>query len=212
MKQLFFFFIALAISTGIYAQASITMVEYQKVNRQGVVADMPFTEKAVSKALQDKLEKMGYSGKESKGFTVYKGVRLKELGDESYDLYFMVDRKSRKDKDNSTVTLLISSGYDKFITESENSTLFSNAKAYLVNLRDVVADYDLEEQITEQEKMVKTSEKKATDLTDDAAALQKKKKKLEEDIDDNTKSQAKQKDEIEKQKQILETLKGKRRA
>ena len=74
---------------------------------------------------------MGYSGKDSKGFTVYKGVRLKALGDASYALYFMVDRKSRKDKENSTITMLISSGYDKFLTQGEEASLFNNAKQYL---------------------------------------------------------------------------------
>lgn len=211
MNKLFFLLIVLISSTICYAQPSITTVEYQKVNRQAVVTDMPFTEKAVTSALEDKLGKMGYSGKESKGFTVYKGVKLKELGDESYDLYFKIDKKSRKDKDNSTVTILVSSGYDKFLTESENAPLFSNVKSYLTSLRDVVADYDLEQQIASQEKEIRSSENKATDLSEDAAALQKRKKKLEQDIEDNIKAQDKQKEEIEKQKQILETLKGKRR-
>ena len=212
MKQLLAVFIATFIYAAAFAQPQITMVEYQKVSRQAVVADMPFAEKSVTKALEDKLEKMGYSGKDSKGFTVYKGVRLKELGDASYDLYFMIDRKSRKDKENSTITMLISSGYDKFLTQAEESTVFNNAKDYLEGLKDVVAAYDLEQEIKEQESQVKSSENKATDLVDEAASLEKKKKKLEDQIQDNIKAQDNQKTEIEKQKQILGTLKGKRKA
>lgn len=212
MKQLLTVFIATFIYAAAFAQPQITMVEYQKVNRQAVVADMPFSEKSVTKALDDKLGRMGYNGKDSKGFTVYKGVHLKELGEGTYDLYFMIDKKSRKDKDNSTITLLISSGYDKFLTQTEEATLFNNAKDYLESLKDVVAAYDLEQEIKEQESNVKASENKAADLLDEANSLEKKKKKIEEQIQDNIKAQDNQKTEIEKQKQILETLKGKRKA
>ncbi len=211
MKQLLAVLMASFIYVAAVAQPQITMVEYQKVNRQAVVADMPFAEKSVTKALQDKLEKMGYSGKDSKGFTVYKGVHLKELGEGTYDLYFMIDRKSRKDKENSTITMLISGGYDKFISQSDDAALFTNAKQYLESLKDVVAAYDLEQEIAEQESNVKSSENKANDLLDEASSLEKKKKKIEEQIQDNIKAQDNQKTEIEKQKQILETLKGKRK-
>jgi hypothetical protein len=211
MKKLF----ALAATAFLYtvsiAQPYTTMVDYQKVSRQAVIADMPFPEKTVTKALDDNLGKMGYNGKDSKGFTVYKGVHLAALGEATYDLYFMIDKKSKKEKENSTITMMISSGYDKFITEADDKTLFTNMKAYLTDMRDMVAAYDLELQITDQEATVKSSEKKANDLEEDATDLQKKKKKIEGQIEDNTKAQAAQKTEIEKQHQILETLKGKRK-
>jgi hypothetical protein len=38
------------------------------------------------------------------------------LGSEAYDLYFSVDRKSKKGKDISNVTLMISKGFDSFVT------------------------------------------------------------------------------------------------
>lgn len=211
MKKLFAFIAAAFICTVSIAQPYTSMVDYQKVSRQAVIADMPFSEKTVTKALDDNLGKQGYNGKDSKGFTVYRGVHLKELGDATYDLYFMIDKKSKKEKENSTITMLISSGYDKFITEADDKTLFSNIKTYLTDMRDMVAAYDLEIQITDQQTAVKASEKKATDLEEDATDLQKKKKKLEGQIEDNIKAQADQKKEIEKQNQILETLKGKRK-
>lgn len=193
------------------AQSYLSSVEYQKVQHQAVVCEVPFPEKTVSNAIEDKLEKMGYKGKESKGFVVFKGVKMNELGNDALDMYFMVDRKSRKEKETSVITLLLSKGFEEFITEKDNPGLMQKAKAYLDSIRNTIYDYDLEVQITDQENVVKDNEKKSTKLVEDAEDLQKKKKKLEKDIEDNLKDQENQKNEAAKQQQILETLRAKRR-
>lgn len=192
------------------AQSYTSTVEYQKVQRQAIVCDVPFPEKLVSNAIEDTMEKLGYKGKDSKGFEVFKGVKLSAFGNESLDLYFMVDRKSRKEKETSTVTLLISKGFDDFVTKETNAGLIDKAKTYLDSMRNMLAHYDLEQQIAEQEAVVQDNEKKANKLSDEAEDLQKKKKKIEKDIEDNIKDQSNQKAEIEKQRQILETLRSKR--
>jgi len=193
------------------AQSRTTTVEYQKINRQGVVAEIPFPEKTIRDAIDNKMEQMGYKGKDSKGFTVYKGVRMPELGNDSYDLYFTADRKSRKEKENSTLTLMISKGFDAFVSDSSDARVMSNAKNYLDTIKNMIAAYDLEQQIVVQEDAVKKADKKYNNLIDDGASLEKKKKNIEKDIEDNKKNQASQQAEIEKQKQILETLRGKRK-
>ena len=193
------------------AQSRTTTVEYQKINRQGVVAEIPFPEKTIRDAIDNKMEQMGYKGKDSKGFTVYKGVRMPELGNDSYDLYFTADRKSRKEKENSTLTLMISKGFDAFVSDSSDARVMTNAKNYLDTIKNMIAAYDLEQQIVVQEDAVKKADKKYNNLIDDGASLEKKKKNIEKDIEDNKKNQASQQAEIEKQKQILETLRGKRK-
>lgn len=208
----FFLFIsfAAAAATG-QAQATTATVEYLKINRQAVVNDIPFPEKTIKDAIDNKMQQMGYKGKESKGYMVYKGVRMPELGSESYDLYFMADRMSRKNKDNSTLTLLVSKGYDNFAADSTDGSLIKNAKTYLDSIRNMIAVYDLELQIQAQEDAVKKADKKYTNLIEDGESLEKKRKNIEKDIEDNKKDQANQKAEAEKQKQILETLRGKRK-
>jgi hypothetical protein len=186
-------------------------VEYQKINRQSVVNEIPFPEKTIRDAIDEKMEQMGYKGKDSKGFTVYKGVRLSDLGNDSYDLYFMADRKSRKEKENSTLTLMISKGFDNFASDSSDARLMQNAKGYLDSITNMIAAYDLEQQIIAQEDAVKKADKKYTSLIDDGQSLEKKRKNIEQDIEDNKKNQTGQQSEIEKQKQILETLRGKRK-
>jgi hypothetical protein len=194
------------------AQSRTSTVEYQKINRQAVVNEIPFPEKTIRDAIDEKMEKMGYKGKDSKGFTVYNGVRLSDLGNDSYDLYFMADRKSRKEKENSTLTLMISKGFDSFVSDSSDARLMKNAKGYLDSIINVIAAYDLEQQIIAQEDAVKKADKKYTNLMDDGQSLEKKRKNIEQDIEDNKKNQTSQQTEIEKQKQILDTLRGKRKS
>ncbi|MBS1510142.1 MAG: hypothetical protein JST86_04830 [Bacteroidetes bacterium] len=211
MKFTYTLFLLLALSAGAFAQSRTATVEYQKINRQAVVADIPFPEKTVRDAIDNKMEQMGYKGKENKGFVVYKGVHLPDLGSDSYDLYFSADKVSRKDKDNSTLTLMISKGFDAFVSDSSDSRVISNAKNYLDSIKNMIAAYDLELQITSQEDVVKKANKKYDNLVDDGNSLEKKRKNIEKDIADNKKDQASQQTEIEKQKQILETLRGKRK-
>ena len=97
------------------------------------------------------------------------------------------------------------------MTDSANAPLIDSAKKYLDNIKDMIAAYDLELQITEQDDAVKKADKKKNNLIDDGVSLQKKKKNIEKEIEDNIAAQAAQVAELEKQKQILETLKAKRK-
>jgi hypothetical protein len=210
MKYIITLICTLALYSVSTAQSRTTTVEYIKVNRQAVVNDIPFPEKTIMNAIDNKMEQMGYKGKDSKGFTVYKGVKMPELGNDSYDLYFMADKKSRKDKENCTLTLMITKGFDSFVSDSSDVKVINNAKSYLDTIKNMIAAYDLEQQIMAQEDVIKKANKKFDNYVDDGQSLEKKRKNIEKEIEDNKKNQANQQAEIEKQKQILETLRGKR--
>jgi hypothetical protein len=203
--SLFFF------CTGAFAQARTVSTEYQKSMQPALEIEVPFAEKTVTNSIIERFEKKGYKSKESKGFISFKGVRMPELGAGEYDLYFKVDRKSRQQKDASILTFLISSGYDKFISESDNPDLIDSAKKMLNTQTDITAAHDLEIQIKDQDNTSKKAEKKLSDLISDNEDMNKKKIKLEKEIEENLKKQEEQKGEIEKQKQIFETLKGRRK-
>jgi hypothetical protein len=177
------------------------------VDRQAVTNEIAFPEKTIMKAIDDKMVQLGYKGKDSKGFTVYRSVRLPELGNGEYDLYFMAERKSRRNKDNSTVTLMISKGGDNFATSKDDAGLFADAKKYLENIVVMITAYDLEMKITEQQGAVTDADKKYNDLIEESQSLEKKRQHIEKDIEDNKKNQENQLADIEKQKQKLETLK-----
>ena len=195
----------------VVAQAHTVTTEYQKSMQPALEIEVPYAEKTVASSLVEKMEKRGYKGKETKGYITFKGVRLVELGAGEYDLYFKVDRKSRQQKDVSIITLLISSGYEKFVSESDNPELINNEKNILNEQIGASAALDLELQIKEQEDINKKTAKKMDDLMDDSTGLQKKKIKLEQDIVENSKKLELQRTEIEKQKQIFEKLAARRK-
>ncbi|MEP6675634.1 MAG: hypothetical protein ABJA78_10775 [Ferruginibacter sp.] len=212
MKRLYMLAAGLFIAALTFGQARNATAEYNKQIKPAVAIEIPFSEKTVGNAIEDKMTRMGYKSSNSKGFMVYKSVRLSELGSGSYDLYYDISRVSKKDKGTTTVTLMLSTGFESFIGDTTDATVMDNAKTYLNGLKDMVAAYDLEQQITEQEDVVKKADKKYNNLVDDANDLQKKKRKIEEDIEKNIKDQKSQQDEQTKQKQVLNTLRGQRKA
>lgn len=209
MKKLMYTLIAILLfNITVLSQASYVFVEYKDAQRPAIQNEFNYSEKIVKDAIEDKLGKMGYKGKESKGYTVYKSVVLPELGNQPYDLYFKVDRKSRKDKDATVVNMLISPGNEVFITEVSDSQTINNGKSFLNNLTPSLASYDLLLQVNAQQDAVTKAEKKYKSLQDDADDLQKRKKKLEQQIEDNYKAQKDQEAEIEKQKQLYQAIKA----
>lgn len=109
------------------------------------------------------------------------------------------------------VTLLLSTGFEKFVNDTTGTAILAKAQEYLNGLFPVIAAYDLELQIADQEELVKKADKKYSNAVDEGESLEKKKKKLEEDIEDNIKDQATKKQEAEAQRQVLQTLKAKRK-
>jgi hypothetical protein len=212
MKALLLLLIAGTITKASFSQAHIQKVEYLNTNRDAIVNEIPFTEKTISMAIADTLEKLGFKGKSSKGYMIYQGVKIAALGNEAYDLYFSIDRKSRKEKDVSSVTLLISKGIDNFITDATDQQLMQKAISYMNDLKLLAAAYELEQEIRDQDIVLAKTEKKAVSLVADMDDLEKKKKKLDEQIADNKKAQAAQQAELLKQKQILDNLRSRRKA
>jgi hypothetical protein len=212
MKKLIYTLIAILLfNITVSSQARYVFIDFKDGQRPAIVNEFSYPESTVSKAIRDKMEKSGFKGKDTKGYTMYKNVSLPELGSGTYDVYFKVDRKSKKEKDMSEVTMLVSRGNEVYITEADDAQTINNAKAYLDNLIPNVQAFDLEQQITAQQDAVNKAEKKYKNLLDDADDLQKKKRKIEQQIEDNYKDQKNQQSEIEKQKQIFENLKAKRK-
>jgi hypothetical protein len=192
------------------AQAIITKAEYNKTMQSAVSKEFPFEKGTTEDAIVSKMKSLGYSAKSSKGFTVFKMVKIQELGSETFDLYFSTDKKSKKEKDKSIVTLLISKGYDNFVNDTTGSEILANGQNLLNNILAPIVAYDLEKQISAQEELVKKADKKYNNTVDDGGSLEKKRKSIESDIEENKKDQANKKNEAEAQRQVLETLRSKR--
>ena len=211
MKRIFLFVLLGYFHSSVIAQSRGTEIEYQKVSRAAIINELPFPSRTVENAIEDAFIKKGYKGTSAKGFTLYKGVKMHEFGPDTYDIYIMVERKSRKENDVSNVTMMISKGFDAFVSKSSDEQVFRNAHTYLDSLRNSIAAYDLELQIAGQEDEIRKMEKKNIQLQDEEKELEKKKRKIEDQLAENKKDQQNQVSELEKQNQVLEVLKGKRK-
>jgi hypothetical protein len=210
MKKLAFLTFALFSYAHSFSQAIVTITDYQKIQEPAIQYEIPFSEETVSRAIEDTLEKQGYKGKDTKGYTLYRDVHSTAIGPDTYNLYFKVERKSKSESETSIVTLMISKD-DIFISEATDMDIVTNAKAYIQNLKPVAQAYDLEEQIDAQTDALRKANKKLNDLLSDSVDIAKKEAKIQLQKQDNISSMTAQKADIEKQNLILQTLKGKRK-
>lgn len=202
----------LIFSLAIRAQSVEGTAEYNKAQQPAVICEFPYPPALVETVLGDDLKQKGFGkGKSSKGYQLYQAINFNEISSEKIDLYVQVEKKSRKEKEISTITVLVSKGYDNFIGKSADAAIVQNLINYVNGLKPKLEKSSLEIQIAEQEDLVRKEEKKFNTLVDDGESLVKKKKKLEDDIEDNKKEQEKQRTELEKQRVILETIKAQRK-
>lgn len=204
--------IALFAFLAVNAQSVESTAEYNKAVKPAVICEFPYPPALVEGVLFDDLKQKGFGkGKSSKGFDVYQAINFNEISADKIDLYVKVERKGRKDKGVAVITVLLSKGYDNFVSGASDASMVQNAMNYLNGLKPKLEKTSLEIQIAEQEEVLKKTEKKMNDLVDDGSSLEKKKKKIEEEIEENKKEQEKQKTEVEKQKQILDSIKAQRK-
>ena len=218
MKRIYLFLGGVFIfSIVAFSQAYEGNIDYNKKKQQAVQIDYSYSQEAVENAIVQKIEKMGYKAKaekglfnKDKGFIVFKNAFVTDISDNSMDYIIKVDRKSRKEKDESTLYLIISKDDVNALSDMD-ATGVGKAKSFLNNLLPEIEAADLELQIKAQDETVAKAEKKYKNLQDDQQSLEKKIKGLQSDLEKNIKDQENQQKEIENQKTAAELLKGKRK-
>ncbi|MEI9946239.1 MAG: hypothetical protein WDN26_18710 [Chitinophagaceae bacterium] len=204
-------------STGAFSQATDGSLTYNKKKQQAIVIDYGYPQEAVENALIDKIEKMGYKAREEKGLfnkdkglIVFKNASLPDITSKTMDYIIKIERKSRKEKDETTLTLAMEDKGGGTIAEMDAFDV-GKAKSFLNNLLPEIEEANLELQIKAQEDVVVKSEKKYKDLQDDQSSLEKKIKNLQDDLKTNGQDQVNQQKDIEAQKKALDLLKGRRK-
>jgi predicted RNase H-like nuclease (RuvC/YqgF family) len=163
------------------------------------------------------LKKIGYDAetkgklfwKQNKldGFYIFKDVRMEGV-DNKVDLYFKVDQKSRRAKDESIIYMLIGRG-ETFISSTSDEAAYNAAKKFLNGFIDQSAAYKLSLDIKAQEDEVKDAEKKLNRLQDDEKSLEKKIDQLQKDLKKNREDQEDQQKKLEQERQKLQELRAK---
>lgn len=218
MKSFFLFScIAFMFSAPAFSQAYEGSIQYDKKKQQAILIDYAYSQDAVENAIVQKIEQLGHKGKtekgifnKNKGFIVFKNAFISDISENSMDYLVKVERKSRKDKDETTLYLVMNKdGADAMAVMDAYE--IGKAKSFLNNLLPEIEEANLELQIKAQEEAVTKAEKKYKNLQDDQQSLEKKIKGLQADLEKNIKDQENQQKDIENQKQALEGLKEKRR-
>ncbi len=191
-------------------QAYEGTIQYDKKKQRAVMIEFGYSQEAVENAFVEKMAKMGYKPKEEKGilnkdkgFIVFKNAYITEITSERIDYIIKAERKSRKEKDETILYVIMSSG-DMNIMDAASPDDIGRAKSYLNNMLPDVEAANLELEIKAQEEAIAKAEKKLRDLRDDQSSLEKK-------LADNKTDQENTQKDIENQKQSLGTLIGKRR-
>jgi hypothetical protein len=203
------------------AQSSVTSVSYNKVNQPALMLELPYDEDVSEGFILDNLKRTGYDvetkgklfWKQNKlnGFYTFKEVRL-EGAEQPVDLYFKVERKGRKGKDESIIYLLVGKGENNFISSGTDEKTYTAAKNFLNGFVDKSAVYKLDLDIKAQEDAIKDAEKKFEKLQDNEKDLVKKIEQLEKDLKKNKEDQENQQKSIEDEKKKLLELKSKKNA
>ena len=216
MKKTFtLILIALYCFSSAFSQSQLTSISYNKIAQPALMLDLPYDENTTEDFIVANLKKTGYNPetkgklfwKQNKldGFYIFKDVKLEDAS-QSMDLYFKVDQKSRRAKDQSVIYLMLSKGGENFISPGSDETNYEAAKKFLNGFVDHSAAYKLNLDIKEQEEVVKDAEKKYDKLKDHEKDLVRKIEQLEKDLKKNKDDQDEQDKAIKNEKKKLEDL------
>lgn len=177
----------------ITAQPYEDNTEYNKKKQACLIMEYNFPAEAVENAFRSKMNSLGFSGKEEKGlfnkdkgFRAYKDITISGISKTNYDYVVNVERKSKKNDDESVFYFLIMKDGNSVLSNLNTDEL-GNAKKFLINLIPDIEAANLEIMIRSQEDLVSSEEKKLKVLKDDKEDLEKKIRKLQDDIKDNEK-------------------------
>lgn len=198
------------------AQASITSASYNKTTQPALMLQLPYSEDVCEDFILANLKKTGYDvetkgklfWKQNKlnGYYIFKEVRLEQLP-HTVDLYFKVDQKGRKNKEESVIYMLMGRGENYFISSSDQ-TVYDAGKRFMNGFVDQAAAFKLDLDIKNQEETVKAAEKKLDKLKDNESDTIKKIDQLQKDLKKNQEDQKSQQKTIEEEKKKLLDLKS----
>lgn len=209
------FFLFVAFSSNSQTPGKST-AEYNGQKYPCIVMEYDLPPSATEEVIKNELKKQGYNAVKSKGYLLYKNVRLENLnGNSPQDVLFKIDRKSRKENDKSLVTLIsakpgeIPSGKVKGAKIVAYITTPAGGEIFLNSFRDGISESAHNLAVTKQTNEVAKAEKKLEQLQKEQVKLEKKLEDIQADLETNKKDQELQSQEVEKQRAILEEKKAK---
>ena len=195
------------------AQSSATTVKFNKLNTPALMLLVPYTEEIAEGAIIQKLKEIGYTPETSgallwkkntvDGYYQFRNVVLRDMEGKVVDLYFRVNQKSRKEKNQSYIYMLIGTSENSFVSSESEPKAFSAGNKFLDGFIEYSATYKMDVDIQNQEETVKAAEKKYNKLKDEE-------KDLEEKLRNNRIQQDNQLKLMEAERKKLEDLRAKK--
>ncbi len=202
----YFFMIVMTITLqNSYGQVYESKIDYNKTSQAAIVGEYKYSEEIVEKTLRDKLERMGYKIKSTKGFLVVTNAVIGSVSSKPLEYAFKVERKSRKEKD---ITLL-----SAIVNENDANATADNSeklKSFLSELIPSIEATNVDFMVNEQFAAVVKSQKKLKNLQNDQNSMERKVRNLQDDLKKNAKDQDEMQKEITRQQEILDSLKAKK--
>jgi hypothetical protein len=220
MKKIFILlaFVCSATVT-ISAQSAFSAITINKKVQPGLLLHLPNNTDVAEGTLLQKLKETGYKPETSgslfwkknkqDGFYIFNGVQLPALNNQQLDLYFRIE-KDKAVKGSSLMYMLVSKGYDNFVSPEVDAVTFQAATAFLDGFVAGNVSFSLQQEIDAQDKVVLNAEKKLSNLQDEEKSLRKKAEQVQANIESNRSDMDLQAKEIANQKAALEKLKAKK--
>lgn len=183
--------------------AKEVLTRFNKQERPAFTAEYPISKKMIDNTLKHKLAKAGSGGRRYKGFRMYEAVVLPELSSTKIDFY----SKVKGNRSMATVTILVSTGYDNFVSTASNSSISSNVQTMLNQLKDEAVALKAEQDLAAQQLALKKAEEKKKRSDEKAQKLAKKKAELDKKLAEENKTGSKASQQVETEKVRLENLK-----
>lgn len=183
--------------------AKETTVKFNKQERPAFSAEYPLSKKMIEETIKSKMVNAGSKGKRYKGFRKYEGVVLPELSPTKVDVY----SKIKGNKSKAGVVMLVSTGYDNYVSPASNSSIAANTITMLNQLKDDAVALKAAQDLAAQQLALQIAEEKKRKSDEQAQKLAKKKAALDKKLAEENQAATKASREVEAEKVRLENLK-----
>ena len=202
----YFLMIVMAITLqNSYGQVYESKIDYNKTSQAAVVAEYKYSEEIVQKTLRDKLERMGYKIRNTRGFLVITNAVISSISSKPLDYAFKVERKSKREKNIALLSVIVNE--NEMNATADNS---EKLKSFLSELIPSIEATNVDFMVNEQYAAVVKSQKKLKNLQDDQNSLERKVRNLQDDLKRNAKDQDDLQKEILRQQEVLDAYKAKK--
>jgi hypothetical protein len=206
MKKIILVVVCFIIAQFSMAQAYDGSVDYLKKSQAAVIAEYKYPQETVEKTLRDKLERLGLKVKSSKGFLIAYNAVISSVSSNQMEYAFQVDRKSKREKETTVISMVMN--VNDVNATADNA---SKAKDFLNELAPAIDALNIDNMVTDQTTVLEKVQKKNKNLQEDIEGLEKKIRNYQDDLAKTKRQQEDQVKEVQRQQEILDTIKAKRK-